>query len=75
MHVARIYCFRVQMEFINANRWPEEMSTRSPPDPALPGGVHHKLSANAYAERDARRTVEPPLEIVADVTKMIGNNE
>ena len=49
------------MEFINANRWPEEMSTHSPPDPALPGGVHHKLAANAYAERDGRRNVAPPL--------------
>jgi NADH dehydrogenase (ubiquinone) 1 alpha subcomplex subunit 7 len=51
------------------------MSTRSPPNPALPGGVHHKLSANAYAERDGRRNVVPPIEIVADATKMIGTDE
>jgi hypothetical protein len=37
--------------------------SRTPPLPELPGGVHHRLSANYYTDRDARRSVLPPKSI------------
>ncbi|CDW53673.1 CI-B14 5a domain containing protein [Trichuris trichiura] len=51
-------------------RFPEEMSTRNPPLPNLPGGVYHKISDNYYYERDARRTVEPPVVTYDATAKM-----
>uniref|UniRef100_A0A0N5BU83 NADH dehydrogenase [ubiquinone] 1 alpha subcomplex subunit 7 n=1 Tax=Strongyloides papillosus TaxID=174720 RepID=A0A0N5BU83_STREA len=42
------------------NRFPNTQTTRSPPPPALPNGVYHKLSDNYYLNHDARRSIEPP---------------
>ncbi|CAJ0581253.1 unnamed protein product, partial [Mesorhabditis spiculigera] len=44
----------------NPSRYPNTQSARSLEPANLPGGVHHKLAANYYLERDGRRTVEPP---------------
>ncbi|KFD70693.1 hypothetical protein M514_10439 [Trichuris suis] len=51
-------------------RFPEEMSTRSPTLPNLPGGVYHKISNNYYYERDARRAVQPPV-VAYDATAKV----
>lgn len=37
--------------------------SRTQPPPTIPGGVHHKIAANCYFERDFRRTVPPPLTV------------
>uniref|UniRef100_A0A7E4W9I6 NADH dehydrogenase [ubiquinone] 1 alpha subcomplex subunit 7 n=1 Tax=Panagrellus redivivus TaxID=6233 RepID=A0A7E4W9I6_PANRE len=49
----------------NPLRFPKTQSARSPDPPALPGGVHHKLSDNYYLGRDGRRSVVPPAKLYA----------
>ncbi|KAJ8965849.1 hypothetical protein NQ317_000476 [Molorchus minor] len=53
-----------------AVRFQDLVSTRSPPPPVLPDGPCHKLSANYYFKRDARREVSPP-EVIAPAPKQI----
>ncbi|KAJ8951101.1 hypothetical protein NQ318_003799 [Aromia moschata] len=53
-----------------ALRFQDLLSSRSPPPPVLPDGPHHKLAANYYYSRDARREVTPP-EVVAPAPKQI----
>ncbi|XP_013396188.1 NADH dehydrogenase [ubiquinone] 1 alpha subcomplex subunit 7-like [Lingula anatina] len=56
--------------FKERNRYPDEMAPRagSIEPPTLPMGIHHKLSANAYCTRDARRLVKPPVVSFTAVT-------
>nr|CAI5851638.1 unnamed protein product [Callosobruchus analis] len=53
-----------------ALRFPDALASRSPPPPNLPDGPHHKLAANYYYTRDARREVAPP-EVIAPAPKQI----
>ncbi|VDP20266.1 unnamed protein product [Soboliphyme baturini] len=55
----------IRTEDCNPRRYQDELSARDQPDvPNIPGGIHHRLSANYYYERDARRNVGPPKVIV-----------
>ncbi|KAL3186433.1 hypothetical protein MRX96_027480 [Rhipicephalus microplus] len=49
-------------------RFPDEISSRSPPPPNLPPGPACKLSGNYYYTRDARREVDYP-KLLFDGTK------
>ncbi|RZC37083.1 CI-B14 5a domain containing protein [Asbolus verrucosus] len=57
-----------------AVRFQDNLATRSPPLPDLPDGPSHRLSANYYCGRDARREVIPP-EQVFPAAKMIESGE
>ncbi|GMT16920.1 hypothetical protein PFISCL1PPCAC_8217, partial [Pristionchus fissidentatus] len=49
----------------NPLRFPNTQAARTGDAPALPGGVHHKLEANYYKDRDGRRNVLPPAALYA----------
>ncbi|CAH1963450.1 unnamed protein product [Acanthoscelides obtectus] len=53
-----------------ALRFPDALSSRSPPPPNLPDGPHHKIAANYYYTRDARRDVAPP-DVIIPAPKQI----
>jgi len=48
------------------NRWNAQMSPRSIPPPNPPKGPSHKLSANYYYTRDARRRIGPPTVVASN---------
>ncbi|XP_064625065.1 NADH dehydrogenase [ubiquinone] 1 alpha subcomplex subunit 7-like [Lineus longissimus] len=47
--------FNMSQRFVGVNTSP-----RDQPDPTIPGGVAHELSANYYYSRDGRRSHKPP---------------
>lgn len=57
-----------------ALRFPQDIASRSPPPPVLPDGPSHKLSANYYYSRDARREVAPP-EVIVTGAKQVTAGE
>lgn len=66
--------FLLGRKFTQNLRFPQDCASRSPPLPELPDGPAHKLSANYYYSRDARREVTPP-EIVATGQKQISSEK
>ncbi|XP_076306923.1 NADH dehydrogenase [ubiquinone] 1 alpha subcomplex subunit 7-like [Tachypleus tridentatus] len=72
----KIRNFLLGRELKLALRFSDEMSTRSPPLPKLPGGPSHKLYQNYYVNRDGRREVNPPVVLVENMRrKVIGSAE
>lgn len=45
---------------MNHMRHANDQAARDQPPPEVPGGPHHKINANLYFERDARRMMQPP---------------
>ncbi|XP_053985863.1 NADH dehydrogenase [ubiquinone] 1 alpha subcomplex subunit 7-like [Hylaeus volcanicus] len=50
---------------VEALRFKDQLSARNQPPPSIPGGPNHKLTKVYYYTRDARRLVQPPVEIYA----------
>ncbi|XP_029053660.1 NADH dehydrogenase [ubiquinone] 1 alpha subcomplex subunit 7-like [Osmia bicornis bicornis] len=55
---------------IEALRFADCLAARTQPPPNIPGGPYHKTSKVYYFTRDARRLVQPPIEVLA--RKQIG---
>uniref|UniRef100_A0A131Y1K7 NADH dehydrogenase [ubiquinone] 1 alpha subcomplex subunit 7 n=1 Tax=Ixodes ricinus TaxID=34613 RepID=A0A131Y1K7_IXORI len=62
--------FLLGRQWKNNLRFPDQVTTRSPPPPSLPPGPAHKLSDNYYFARDGRREVAPP-KLIADNTSQL----
>ncbi|CAK9801076.1 NADH dehydrogenase [ubiquinone] 1 alpha subcomplex subunit 7 [Anthophora quadrimaculata] len=51
---------------VESARHADCLAARTQPDPHVPGGPYHKLSKVYYYTRDARRLMQPPIEIFSD---------
>ena len=50
---------------VEALRYADGLAARVQPPPTVPGGPYHKTSKVYYYSRDARRLVQPPVEVCA----------
>ncbi|CAL7938750.1 unnamed protein product [Xylocopa violacea] len=47
-------------------RFADELAARTQPMPTVPDGPYHKTSKVYYYTRDARRLVQPPIEVYSN---------
>lgn len=65
----------MQRKHNNALRFEDGLAARTQPPPVIPDGVSHKLSANYYLSRDARREVGRPAVLADNSQRLLGDGE
>lgn len=69
----RVRAFLLGREHTQALRFEDGVADRTQPPPDVPGGPAHVLSANYYHQRDPRRAVIPPIDLVQQ--KLLGGEK